>query len=120
LSNTAGFSDEWIPVHPATDGAVALAMGNVILSEDLQDSDFINNWTNVSVAELKAHYKQYTPEWASKISGVPVETIERIAREFATTKPVLGQSRIYNHLAGPRELAGQILHPLQGGRINFF
>lgn len=87
LSNTAGFSDEWIPVHPATDGAVALAMGNVILSEDLQDSEFINNWTNVSVAELKAHYKQYTPEWASKISGVPVETIERIAREFATTKP---------------------------------
>ena len=87
LSNTAGFSDEWIPVFPGTDGAVALAMGNVILSEDLQDSDFINNWTNVSVAELKAHYKQYTPEWASKISGVPVESIERIAREFATTKP---------------------------------
>lgn len=87
LSNTAGFSDEWIPVMPATDGAVALAMGHVILREDLQDSDFINTWTNVSVEELKKHYEQYTPEWASKLSGVPVETIERIAREFATTKP---------------------------------
>ncbi len=87
LSNTAGFSDEWIPVFPATDGAVALAIGHVILREDLQDSDFISNWTNVTVAELKAHYKQFTPEWASKISGVPVETIERIAREFATAKP---------------------------------
>ena len=87
LSNTAGFSDEWIPVFPGTDGAVALAMGHVILREDMQDSDFINNWTNVTVAELKAHYKQYTPEWASKISGVPVETIERVAREFATAKP---------------------------------
>jgi anaerobic selenocysteine-containing dehydrogenase len=87
LSNTAGFSDEWIPVFPGTDGAVALALGHVILREDLQDSDFINSWTNVSVDELKAHYKQYTPEWASKISGVPVATIERIAREFATTKP---------------------------------
>lgn len=87
LSNTAGFSDEWIPVFPATDGAVALAMGHVILREDLQDSEFINTWTNVTVDELKAHYAQFTPEWASKISGVPAETIERIAREFATTKP---------------------------------
>ncbi|MDA0236863.1 MAG: AMP-binding protein, partial [Proteobacteria bacterium] len=87
LSNTAGFSDEWIPVFPATDGAVALAIGHVILREDLQDSAFIDTWTNVTVDELKAHYAQYTPEWASKISGVPVQTIERIAREFATTKP---------------------------------
>jgi thiosulfate reductase/polysulfide reductase chain A len=87
LSNTAGYSDEWIPVFPGTDGAIALAMGHVILREDLQDSDFINDWTNVSVDELKAHYRQFTPEWASKLSGVPVETIERIAREFATTKP---------------------------------
>ncbi|GAB1232219.1 molybdopterin-dependent oxidoreductase [Ferrigenium sp. UT4] len=87
LSNTAGRSDEWVPVFPGTDGAVALAIGNVILREDLQDSEFIDTWCNVSTTELKAHYKQFTPEWASKISGVPVETIERIAREFATTKP---------------------------------
>ncbi|MGB5082402.1 MAG: molybdopterin-dependent oxidoreductase [Burkholderiales bacterium] len=87
LSNTAGFSDEWIPVFPATDGAVALAMGHVILRDDLQDSEFIETWTNVGVKELKEHYRQYTPEWASKLSGVPVETIERIAREFALTKP---------------------------------
>jgi len=87
LSNSAGKSDEWIPVLPATDGAVALAMGHVILRDDLQDSEFISTWTNVTVEELKAHYKSFTPEWASKISGVPAETIERIAREFATTKP---------------------------------
>lgn len=87
LSNTAGRSDEWIPVFPGTDGAVALAIGNVILREDLQDTDFIDTWCNVSTAELKKHYQQYTPEWASALSGVPVETIERIAREFATTKP---------------------------------
>ena len=29
LSNTAGRSDEWIPLNPGTDGAMALAMGNV-------------------------------------------------------------------------------------------
>ena len=62
-------------------------LGHVILREDLQDTDFIDTWCNVSTAELKKHYKQFTPEWASALSGVPVETIERIAREFATTKP---------------------------------
>ncbi|MBU1775720.1 MAG: molybdopterin-dependent oxidoreductase, partial [Gammaproteobacteria bacterium] len=86
-SNTAGRSDEWVPVFPGTDGAVALALGHVILREDLQDTDFIDTWCNVSTAELKKHYKAFTPEWASKLSGVPVETIERIAREFALTKP---------------------------------
>jgi anaerobic selenocysteine-containing dehydrogenase len=87
LSNTAGRSDEWIPVFPGTDGAVALAIGHVILRDDLQDNDFIDTWCNVSTTELKKHYQQYTPEWASALSGVPAETIERIAREFATTKP---------------------------------
>ncbi len=87
LSNTAGRSDEWIPVFPGTDGAVALAIGHVILMEDLQDTDFIETWANVTVADLKEHYKQYTPQWASEISGVPVDTIVRIAREFALTKP---------------------------------
>ncbi len=87
LSNTAGFSDEWIPVLPGTDGAVALAIGHVILREDLQDSDFIEDWTNVTLAELKEHYQQFTPEWAAAISDVPAETIERIAREFALAKP---------------------------------
>ena len=87
LSNTAGFSDEWIPVFPGTDGAIALALGHVILREDMQDSEFITDWSNVSVTELKEHYKQFTPKWASELSGVPAETIERIAREFALAKP---------------------------------
>ncbi len=119
LSNTAGFSDEWIPVHPATDGAVALAMGNVILNEDLQDSAFINSWTNVTVDELKAHYKQYTPEWAEKISGVPKATIERIAREFATTKPATlftyrGPAK---HLYGSYNEKACMMLPIMTGNI---
>jgi anaerobic selenocysteine-containing dehydrogenase len=119
LSNTAGFSDEWIPVFPATDGAVALAMGHVILRDDLQDSGFIETWTNVGVKELKEHYKQYTPEWASKLSGVPVETIERIAREFALTKPATlftyrGPAK---HLYGSYNEKACMMLPIMTGNI---
>ena len=119
LSNTAGFSDEWIPVFPATDGAVALAMGHVILRDDLQDSDFISTWTNVTVDELKEHYKQYTPEWAEKLSGVPAATIERIAREFATTKPATlftyrGPAK---HLYGSYNEKACMMLPIMTGNI---
>ncbi|MBM4430573.1 MAG: twin-arginine translocation signal domain-containing protein, partial [Chloroflexi bacterium] len=31
---------------------------------------------------LKEHVKQYTPEWAAKISDVPAETLRRLAREL--------------------------------------
>ncbi|MFT5092345.1 MAG: thiosulfate reductase/polysulfide reductase chain A, partial [Porticoccaceae bacterium] len=83
LSNTGGASDEWFAPFPGTDGAVALGIGHVILAENLHDEEFITKWTNVSIEELREHYKDYTPEWAEQVSGVPAADIARIAREFA-------------------------------------
>lgn len=87
LSNTAGASDEWFAPFPGTDGAVALAMCHAILAENLHDEAFINNWTNVTVDELREHLKSYTPEWAETVSGVPQAEIRRIAVEFAKAAP---------------------------------
>ncbi len=87
LSNTAGASDEWFAPFPGTDGAVALAMCNAILTAGAYDEDFINHWTNSSIAELKQHLAEQTPEWAEKISGVPAADIKRIALEFAAAAP---------------------------------
>jgi len=99
LSNTAANSDAWIPVRPGTDLAVALAMCNVIMSEGLYRgsgeafldyclvSDDINATLAGKVAALKKHLIDYTPEWASDISGVSADQIKSIAREFATVKP---------------------------------
>jgi anaerobic selenocysteine-containing dehydrogenase len=101
LSNTAANSNEWIPVKPGTDGAVALAMCNVIMSEDLYRGDGeaflafcratadVNATTQEKVATLKSHLAQYTPEWAEKVSGVGANKIRSIAREFATVKPAV-------------------------------
>ncbi|MBU1888232.1 MAG: molybdopterin-dependent oxidoreductase [Candidatus Omnitrophica bacterium] len=87
LSNTAAKSTEWIPIKPGTDGAVVLAMANVVMQEELYDSDFINKWTNVTVDELKSHLKQYTPEWAEKISGVSASKIRSLAIEYGRARP---------------------------------
>lgn len=87
LSHTAGNSDEWFPITPGTDGIVALAMANVIVSENLHNKDFIQRWTNVSPSSLSQYLSQYSPEMAQKISGVHASDIERIAKEFAIHQP---------------------------------
>ncbi len=87
LSNTAAKSDEWHPIKPGTDGAVILAMCNVVMTNNLYDSEFIETWTNTTVEVLKNHLKSMTPKWAEKISGVSAADIERIALEYAAAKP---------------------------------
>jgi len=87
LSNTAAKSDEWFPIFPGTDGIVALAMANVIMSEGLADTNYINTWTNYPADKLAAYLKQYTPEMAERYSGMSAKDIRRIAIEFASVKP---------------------------------
>ncbi len=86
-SVTAAKSDEWIPIHPGTDSALALAMANVIISENLYDTDFVDRWTTGFDSYKKMVLSEYSPEAVSKITGLRSETIQRIAREFAQTRP---------------------------------
>ncbi len=98
LSNTAAKSSEWIPVRPGTDGAVALAMCNIIMKSGLFDKNFLKYCkatdnpdasVDEKVLSLKSHLSQYTPEWAEKISGVSASKIKSLAMEFAKTKPAV-------------------------------
>jgi len=90
-SETAREATEWITIKPATDGAVAMAMAYVIITEDLYDHDFVDNWTHGFDAFKKRVLGEEdgvarTPEWAEGISTVPASTIARIAREFAMSE----------------------------------
>lgn len=106
LSDTAAKAHEWVSIRPSTDGAMALAMGHVIIRDGLYDKEFVAKWTT-GFEEYVAHVKDKTPEWAEKITSVKAKTIERIAREFATTKPALADV-----WSGP----GQHSNGVQGGR----
>ena len=83
----ASKADIWVPVRPGTDGALAMAILNVIIGEGLYDHDFVENWCN-GFDKLAEHMKQYTPEWASPITGIPIEQIYEIARLMGTVKPM--------------------------------
>lgn len=88
LSITAAKADEWIPIKPGTDLAFTLAMTHVIISEDLYDHEFVDNYTT-GIDELSAAVEGYTPEWAEGVCEVPAETIAHVARDFATIKPAV-------------------------------
>ncbi|MGI9464042.1 MAG: molybdopterin-containing oxidoreductase family protein, partial [Aestuariivirgaceae bacterium] len=90
FTETAQKADEWLPVRPGTDGALALAMCKVIIDEGLQDTAFIARHCE-GFDGFRDHLNDngYTPEWAEEICGINADTIRRIAREFATTKPAM-------------------------------
>ncbi|MCC6539818.1 MAG: molybdopterin-dependent oxidoreductase [Bryobacterales bacterium] len=86
-SATSRMATEYLNINPGTDLAVALAMIQVIVSENLYAREFVDQYTNFADFEgqIRAHFGEYTPEWAEAISGVAADNIRRIAREFAAS-----------------------------------
>ena len=85
-SRTAKEADWHIAPRPGTDGALAMALMNVLCAEGLVDRDYVDNYT-VGFDELAERAADRTPEWAADITGVPAEEIRRLAREYAATQP---------------------------------
>ncbi len=92
LTKTARVADLWLAPRPGTDCTLALAMINVIISEDLIDSDFVRNWC-VGYDELVDHVRPFTPEYAASVCDVPAGDIVRAARAFARRPSALISGR---------------------------
>ena len=85
-SKTAKEADWHIAPKPGTDGALAMAMMNVIIGEGLVDQDYVDKYT-VGYPELAELAKKRTPEWAAEITGIAADDIRKFAREYANTQP---------------------------------
>ena len=83
-TRTAALADEHLVIHPGTDAALALGLMHVILSEGLEDGEYIDRCT-IGFAELKAHAlkAEYSPENVERVTGIAAETIVRLARAYA-------------------------------------
>ncbi len=101
-TETARNADHMLVIRPGTDAALALGMMHVIVAEGLHDEAFIAAHT-VGFPELAASLEQYTPAWASEITGLDADTIRWLARLYATAKPaciVLGGASMFKHRGG--------------------
>ena len=84
-NDTVKQADIKIILRPGTDGAFACAVMHVLFREGFADREYLARYTDCP-AELEAHLRTRTPEWASAICGVPVEEIEAFARTVGQTR----------------------------------
>lgn len=85
-SLTAEKCDEHLAVLPGADGALALALMNVIIRENLVDHDYVERYT-LGFELLRERVMEYPPSRVAAITGLSEEVIVRLAREYATTRP---------------------------------
>jgi anaerobic selenocysteine-containing dehydrogenase len=128
FSITAAKADEWIPIRPGTDGALALGIAHVIVAEEMYDNKFVSehtfgfeDWVDAN-GESRSGFRtlvmrDYNPLQVEALTGVPADVIVRLAREFATTQPGIatGGRGVLMHTNGVYNwMAIQALNALTG------
>lgn len=88
LTWLAGKSDVFLQLRPGTDTALAMALCNHIIANNLQDQEFCDNWC-YGYNEFAEHLKPYTPEWAAEICGVDVDLIKEAAIKIGEARKLL-------------------------------
>ncbi|MEI3230071.1 MAG: molybdopterin-dependent oxidoreductase [Gordonibacter pamelaeae] len=74
----------YIQVRPGTDAALALAIGHVMVEEELYDKDFVECWC-YGFDEYKERVSDWTPERAAEICWCP--SPRRSTRPRASSAP---------------------------------
>lgn len=86
LSTAASKSKYWLPIKPSTDIALLLAWIHVLINDELYNKEYVSAYAE-GFDELKAHVKNFTPEWAYGITTLKPALIRSTAREMANAAP---------------------------------
>jgi DmsA/YnfE family anaerobic dimethyl sulfoxide reductase A subunit len=134
---SSGQMDEWIPIRPGTDAALAAALVWVFIDEGFAQEDFLHSccvgYDEETLPESakgkNSSYKDYilgngadktakTPEWASAITQIPVEKIYELARAIGSAKAAyIGNGvGIQRRSNGENACASVMMIPLVAGQ----
>src|SRR5215470_10338106 len=79
MNGTMEQADLPVLARPGTDGALACAVMHCLFRDGRADRDYLERYTDAP-AELEAHVRERSPQWAARITGCDPETIEAFAR----------------------------------------
>ncbi|NMF89964.1 molybdopterin-containing oxidoreductase family protein [Aromatoleum petrolei] len=127
-SQTAEKCDLHLAPWPGTDGALALAMMQVLIADGLIDRDYIDAHT-LGFDALAERVKTCTPEWAAPLTGLAADTIRSLAREYGSVKPAAirlnyglnrcaGGATVMRNIACLPALTGAWRHPAGGALLS--
>ena len=103
----SGHPDEWLPIRPGTDAALASAIAHEWIANDQVDKGFLDEYCvgydedtmPESAKGQNKSYKDYimgtgydmvekTAEWAAPICGISADRIKELAAEIGAAKPL--------------------------------
>ena len=87
-TRTAAVADWHLPILPGTDTALALGMMHILIAENLYDADYVARYTH-GFAQLRERVAEYPAQRVAECTGLAVEDILRLAREYATATPAV-------------------------------
>ncbi len=85
-AGTAMKATRYWAIRPGTDYALNLGIIHTVLRDKLYDAEFVNHWV-LGLKELESFVIPYTPEWASRETGIPANEIIEFANEIAEDRP---------------------------------
>lgn len=88
FSTAASKAKWWLPIKPGTDTALVLAWINYIIKNNGYDKEFVRTSTT-GFSELVRHVKNFTPEWAEKITEIPSKVIKETAQAMMDARPAV-------------------------------
>jgi len=80
-------ADIFMQPRPSTDLVWLSAVARYIIDHDLHDKEFIREWVN-HFEEYKQSLDPYTMEYAERVTGIPANTLETVARMIAEAERV--------------------------------
>ena len=80
-TRTAAQCDEWLPIRPGTDGALALGMMHVLFARGLTDDEYIARHT-IGAPALRERAGEYPPARVASITGLPEDAIVSLAERY--------------------------------------
>jgi anaerobic selenocysteine-containing dehydrogenase len=84
-TRTAAQCDDWIPIRPGTDGALALGMMHVLFARGLEDRDYLERYT-LGHEALRERAAEWTPACTAAVTGLTEDTIVALADEYGRAK----------------------------------
>jgi len=83
---TARVADRHIRIRPGTDGALALAMANLIIENGRFDQDFVSRCSR-GFSEFEELCREFTPQKAAELTGIDVRDIKKLTADYASSDP---------------------------------
>jgi len=84
-TRTAMQCDEWIPIRPGTDAALALGMMHVVFARGLEDTEYLEHYT-LGHEAMRERAAEWTPSRTAAVTGLPEETVVSLGERFGRAK----------------------------------